>query len=217
MAELKQQRQQTSSFLGPEQVYTNVSLGNSEAVFGLRVAVPESALAHSSFPWQEYTQRPVSDLWAPEERRGKAYIFFPVGMTNNALDDTFGEDIGVTMDDVPGLLDFTRRAFTFRPEYQEGAQALIARARQEYRRRHGKRKKVTFVGIHNRRGDHMDFQAEVKEAKLQASKDDRQSRRSLRAWRRATSSRRWTCSGNGSGGLGPHRPAAQASRVPLRV
>ena len=34
----------------------------------------------------------------------------------SSFDDTFGEDFQYYMDDIPGLVDFTVKAFTFRKE-----------------------------------------------------------------------------------------------------
>ena len=77
-----------------------VSLANSKAVFGLRVEPSRGALAQSSFPWQvvilatmlvrrlilssnpqEFSGRPVSELFAAENHIGRAFLFFPMGMT----------------------------------------------------------------------------------------------------------------------------------------
>ena len=77
-----------------------VSLANSKAVFGLRVEPSPGALAQSSFPWQvvilatmlvwrlilssnpqEFSGRPVSELFAAENQIGRAFLFFPMGMT----------------------------------------------------------------------------------------------------------------------------------------
>ena len=103
----------------------------------------------------------------------------------SSLDDEFGEDFGLSLDDVPGLLNFTlryfrkkwefanffaTRAFVFRPEYQRVAQLVLNRAKKDKfeKEKRKKRKKkstqkldVTFVGIHNRRGDHIQYQKEV--------------------------------------------------------
>ena len=38
----------------------------------------------------------------------------PLGLTNNAFEDIFGEEHRYYLDNVPALLDFTLRAFTFR-------------------------------------------------------------------------------------------------------
>ena len=84
---------------------------------GIKVEIDEDMTRQSSFPWevwapdstpnsyscyqlvQEFTDRHVSDLAAAEERQGKAYLFYPIGMTMRAVDDVFGEDIDFTMDD----------------------------------------------------------------------------------------------------------------------
>ena len=65
---------------------------------------------------------------------------------------------------------FPIRAFVFRPEYQKVAQLVLSRARRDFREKQQKKRKkkktwepdeVTFVGIHNRRGDHIQYQKEV--------------------------------------------------------
>ena len=64
----------------------------------------------------------------------------------------------------------TTRAFVFRPEYQRVAQLVLSAAKRDFieKEKAKKRKKkanrkpgVTFVGIHNRRGDHIQYQKEV--------------------------------------------------------
>ena len=70
------------------------------------------------------------------------------------------------------------RSFAFRPEYRRMAQLVLSRAKaffaeKENKMRKKKEKKMgkkerqrksqtTFVGIHNRRGDHIQYQKEVK-------------------------------------------------------
>ena len=58
----------------------------------------------------------------------------------------------------------------FRPEYQRVAQLVLSGAKRNFieKEKEKKRKKkanrnpeVTFVGIHNRRGDHIQYQKEV--------------------------------------------------------
>ena len=65
---------------------------------------------------------------------------------------------------------FPIRAFVFRPEYQKVAQLVLSRARRDFREKQKKKRKkkktwkpdeLTFVGIHNRRGDHIQYQKEV--------------------------------------------------------
>ena len=58
----------------------------------------------------------------------------------------------------------------FRPEYQRVAQLVLSRAKMNFIEKEQKKRKkktsnrkpdVTFVGIHNRRGDHIQYQKEV--------------------------------------------------------
>ena len=172
MEEERKERAASSTFLSSTVDTGKVSLVNSEAVYGLTVDPSVLALNQSSFPWQvatpptttvqEFSQRPVSDL--RQMGVGRALLFFPMGLTMRSLDDEFGEDLGLTLDDVPGLLEFTLRAFTFKQEYRDVAQAVLQRAVEEDQKRRGakaRKGKVTFVGIHNRRGDHLHYQKEV--------------------------------------------------------
>ena len=122
----------------------------------------------------------------------------------SSLDDEFGEDLGLSLDDVPGLVDFTLRhpytlffsvkhqprfedrwpskvvlfrSFVFRPEYLRMASLVLSRAKELFAEKENKMRKketkmrkkerqrksqTTFVGIHNRRGDHIQYQKEVK-------------------------------------------------------
>ena len=94
-------------------------------------------------------------------------------------DNTFGEDINYYMDDVPGepssdsndhfssvsgILDFAVDSFTFRKEIlavsQENLEFIAEHYRKQNIKKFRKKKDITFVGIHNRRGDHLEFQRE---------------------------------------------------------
>ena len=89
--------------------------------------------------YQEFSGRPVSELFAAENQVGRAFLFFPMGMTMSrssyyeededdedeedddddnhhldlehlsSMDDEFGEDLGLSLDDVPDLVNFTLR------------------------------------------------------------------------------------------------------------
>ena len=73
----------------------------------------------------------------------------------------------------------------FRPEYQSVAQLVLSRAKRDFienqkqkKRKKKKEKKkanqkadFTFVGIHNRRGDHIQYQKEVSFTQLKELKD----------------------------------------------
>ena len=70
------------------------------------------------------------------------------------------------------------RSFVFRPEYQRMASLVLSRAKEFFAEKEQKMRKnketkmrkkerqrksqTTFVGIHNRRGDHIQYQKEVK-------------------------------------------------------
>ena len=113
---------------------------------------------------------------------GKAYIFYPNGMLMKAYDDTFGDDINYYMDDVPGtyrlqylvklnftelyagVVDFAVDSFQFRNEIldasKENLEFIAEHFRKENPKKFRKKTDITFIGIHNRRGDHLDFQKE---------------------------------------------------------
>ena len=110
---------------------------------------------------------------------GKAYILYPNGMLMKSYDDTFGEDINYYLDDVPGLMqlsdillssvyagivDFAADSFQFRQEFldasKENLEFIAENFRKENPKKFRKKKDITFVGIHNRRGDHLDYQKE---------------------------------------------------------
>ena len=63
-----------------------------------------------------------------------------------------------------GIIDFAVDSFQFRQEFleasKENLQAIAENFRQENPKKFRKKKDITFVGIHNRRGDHLDYQKE---------------------------------------------------------
>ena len=81
-----------------------------------------------------------------------------------AFDETFGEDLEYHMDDIPGILDFTVNAFKFKKVFRETSDDTLTTIgnhfRQANKKKFKKRKDITYVGIHNRRGDHLYFQKE---------------------------------------------------------
>ena len=91
----------------------------------------------------------------------------------SAFDETFGEDYNYHMDDVPGLLDTVMNAFTFRGDFINPAKSVLRNIAHEYRENHPKKFKkktdITFVGIHQRRGDHVSFRDEGNIDELGAS------------------------------------------------
>ena len=63
-----------------------------------------------------------------------------------------------------GLVDFAVDSFTFRPEILavsiENLEFIAEHYRRENKKKFRKRSGITFVGIHNRRGDHLEYQKE---------------------------------------------------------
>ena len=112
----------------------------------------------SSFPWSDFS-RPASELLTLKEKRGKAYIFYPAGYLYSAL----ASEINATnpMDHIPGLLDFTLKSFTFKQFYKEQAMAKLRRFSSKMIKKTGVYPKdIVYVGVHNRRTDHLQYQRE---------------------------------------------------------
>lgn len=162
-----------------EESKEETSILHSDGMYNMKNIINNSLTDFSSFPWQEFTGN--MKILEEEKKVGKAYIFFPNGMLNEKYDDTFGEDLNYHMDDVPGdvvvggedgnqddpvsgLVDFAVDSFTFRPEIlavsQENLEFIAEHYRKKNPKKFRKKKSITFVGIHNRRGDHIDFQKE---------------------------------------------------------
>ena len=91
----------------------------------------------------------------------------------SAFDETFGEDYNYHMDDVPGLLDSVMNAFTFRRDISAPARSVLMRIAHDFRKENPKKfkkkKDITFVGIHQRRGDHVSYRDEANIRELGAS------------------------------------------------
>ena len=68
------------------------------------------------------------------------------------------------MDEVPGMVDFAARAFTFKKYFKDRSQAILEIVSREFKKNNKKQfkreKDITFVGIHKRRTDHLEFQTE---------------------------------------------------------
>ena len=94
---------------------SRVSILNSNEVYEMRVNISSSSKDHSSFPWENYMED-MHQLEKKENKNGKSFILYPNGFLMSAFDDTFGEDFQYYMDDIPGLVEFTVKAFTFRKE-----------------------------------------------------------------------------------------------------
>ena len=93
----------------------STSIMHSEGIYTLNTSITSAMTQHSSFPWQSFTSF-VSALDSTELRRGKAFLYFPSGELPATYDNTFGDAFNYYWDDVPGLLDLTVRAFTFRKD-----------------------------------------------------------------------------------------------------
>ena len=93
----------------------STSIMHSEGIYTLNTSITSAMTQHSSFPWQSFTTF-VSALDSTELRRGKAFLYFPSGELPATYDHTFGDAFNYYWDDVPGLIDLTVRAFTFRKD-----------------------------------------------------------------------------------------------------
>ena len=64
------------------------------------------------------------------------------------------------MDQIPGLIDFALKSFTFKPFYTDQAAATIRRISAKMRGSSGPPGDLLYVGVHNRRTDHLQYQRE---------------------------------------------------------
>ena len=135
-----------------------VSVFHSNEMFKLEYEPSNTSLQYSSFPWTSFS-RSSSDLLQPNEQYGKAYIFYPAGFLFSTFDDMFDED--TPLDTVPGLIDFTLKSFQFKKIFREKCQDHLHLIKDKFKKRYrNKKKDVLFVGIHNRRTDHLYLQKE---------------------------------------------------------
>lgn len=158
--EERENKTETDIF-GREKSAGLVNVLHSNKLYNLEVGMDDQTVQLSSFPWQEYS-REAEDLLKQEERKGKAYIFYPSGLMYTAFDKTIKEDFPI--DEVPGMVDFTVQAFTFREYFKKNSQAILEQVGKDFKKNNKKlfkkEKNITFVGIHNRRTDHLDYQKE---------------------------------------------------------
>ena len=138
----------------------------------MKMNISSNLTQHSSFPWEIYFDN-MHHLEEAKYKTGKSLLMFPNGLLMSAFDETFGEDYNYHMDDVPGLLDTVMNAFTFRGDFINPAKSVLMNIAHEYRENHPKKfkkkKDITFVGIHQRRGDHVSFRDEGNIDELGAS------------------------------------------------
>ena len=93
----------------------STSIMHSGGIYALNTSITSAMTQHSSFPWQTFITF-VSALDSSQLRRGKAFLYFPSGELPATYDHTFGDAFNYYWDDVPGLIDLTVRAFTFRKD-----------------------------------------------------------------------------------------------------
>ena len=145
---------------------------NNDRLYYLETDVESNMTQHSSFPWEIYFNN-MHHLEQTEMKRGKSFLMFPNGLLMAAFDETFGEDYNYHMDDVPGFLDTVISAFTIRKEFSEPARNVLMDIASIYRHNNPKKFKkkedITFVGIHQRRGDHISYRKEFNMDELGAS------------------------------------------------
>lgn len=148
------------------------SILNSDKLLYMKLDLSSNQTQYSSFPWEIYFDN-MHHLEETKMLKGKALLMFPNGLLMSAFDETFGEDYSYHMDDVPGLLDNVINAFTFREQFSNPARAVLKTIAHHYRqnnpKKFRKKKDITFVGIHQRRGDHVSFRDEGNIDELGAS------------------------------------------------
>ena len=120
------------------------------------------ALSHSSFPWRPFTEK-TSNLREKSQQTGRAYIFYPAGFLFSTFDDEINENY--PMDSVPTLLDFTLNSFRFKQNFIDHGNSILRNISERYQKqkKHEKSQQVElqFIGIHNRRTDHLKYQQEA--------------------------------------------------------
>jgi len=161
--EMKERKNQTKDFFGKGKSETLTSVLNSIEVYGIKNEMDDNLQTLTSFPWEDFSGD-MRKLEKQAVKSGKAFLFFPMGMTMEAFDDTFGEMLNYQMDDVPGILDFTINAFSFKKVLRETSDDNLRTIGEHFKKNNmkkfKKRQEITYVGVHNRRGDHIDFQKE---------------------------------------------------------
>lgn len=147
------------------------SILNSDKILYMKMDT-NNLTQYSSFPWEIYFNN-MHHLEDTKMKKGKSLLMFPNGLLMSAFDETFGEDYNYHMDDVPGLLDNVMNAFTFRREISETSRSVLMGIARDFRqdnpKKFKKKKDITFVGIHQRRGDHLSFRDEGNIGELGAS------------------------------------------------
>ena len=129
---------------------------NLISVLHVKPDIDDELLSYSSFGWQEFPQ----DL-KHVEKRGKAYIVYPHGFTLDVLDQILGEDSHETISD---LEIFSLKAFTFKKELRDTSDENLRTIGNHFREKNlklfKKKRDITYVGVHHRRGDHIAYQKE---------------------------------------------------------
>eukprot|EP00090_Calanus_glacialis_P012604 TRINITY_DN21200_c0_g1_i1.p1 TRINITY_DN21200_c0_g1~~TRINITY_DN21200_c0_g1_i1.p1 ORF type:complete len:445 (+),score=115.38 TRINITY_DN21200_c0_g1_i1:200-1336(+) len=159
--ELEERNNETEDIFAREKSKGLVSVLHSNKLYNLEVGLDDKTKQLSSFPWKEFS-KDAEELLKNEEQKGKAYIFYPSGLLFSAFDKRINETF--PMDEVPGMIDFMIRSFKFKEYFREKSQSILQQISQNFKKNNKKlfkkEKEVTFVGIHNRRTDHLDFQKE---------------------------------------------------------
>ena len=141
--ELEERKNETEDIFAREKSKGLVSVLHSNKLYHIEVGMDDQTRQFSSFPWQEFS-REAEDLLKKEEQKGKAYIFYPSGLLFTAFDKTITEEF--PMDEVPGMVDFTVRAFTFKKYFRDRSQAILNHVSKDFR----KNNKKLFVQLFQR-------------------------------------------------------------------
>ena len=102
----------------------DTSIMNSNGIFYLNYTTNSTMNQHSSFNFEVYFDD-MHHLEEEDKKVGKSFVMFPNGFLMTAFDETFGEDYGYHIDDVPGIVDFTIEAFTFRDEIRNVSKMIF--------------------------------------------------------------------------------------------
>ena len=134
------------------------SIHHSSEIYKIQYPPSDHSRSFSSFPWQQFNQS-ASELLKSQEKYGKAYLFYP-GFDFNIFDDDINEDH--PMDNVPSLMKNILKLFTFKDTYLKTASAMLQIIKIKFikKKKKKKSKPILYVGIHNRRTDHIQLQQE---------------------------------------------------------
>jgi len=156
-----ERKNETSDFFQPKKEDNLISVLHSNEANRVKVKIDDSFLSLTSFPWEEFP----TDL-GQLEKIGKAYFVYPQGINMQSLDILFREEL------LEIAVKFTIKTFKFKKDLIETSNDNLRTIGQHFRENNlikfKKRKDITYVGVHHRRGDHVALQKEARVVPLEA-------------------------------------------------